>query len=136
MRLVLLVALLGVSDGAVLTLHVKAGPDGNTFGDCPFAHALRIALEHKDLDYSLEPHAPDSKPGWLVANHGGAMPCLQDDEQVVTDSSSIADYLEKVPIIADATGFNHSNAGELLSGRDGTLACNWVVCALLQELRR
>ena len=38
------------------TLHVKAGPDGIRNGDCPFAHALRIALDHKDVEYRLEPH--------------------------------------------------------------------------------
>ena len=68
--------------GAVLTLHVKAGPDGRAFGDCPFAHALRMAIEHKGLEYTLAPHAPDAKPDWLVDGYGGKMPCLVDGDSV------------------------------------------------------
>ena len=80
--------------GAVVNLHVKAGPDG-AFGDCPFAHATRMALEHKGIEYNLMPHKPDAKPDWLVADYGGAMPCLEHDDKIVTESAVIADYIDE-----------------------------------------
>ncbi|KAL1495927.1 hypothetical protein AB1Y20_014569 [Prymnesium parvum] len=91
----MLAVLAQMASASLLTLHVKAGPDGRAVGDCPFAHALRIALEHKELEYRLAPHAPHEKPEWLVADYGGAMPCLQDGEAVVTESSTIMDHLEE-----------------------------------------
>ena len=51
-----------------LTLHCKAGPDGTSYGACPFAHAIRLCLESKSLSYKLEPHGPDNKPVWLLDN--------------------------------------------------------------------
>lgn len=59
------------------TLHVKAGPDGICNGDCPFAHALRLVMEHKGVDYSLAPHGPEGKPEWLLQEYGGNMPLLE-----------------------------------------------------------
>lgn len=84
-----------LASSAVLTLHVKAGPDGRAYGDCPFAHAVRMALEYKELEYNLAPHAPNAKPEWLMKDYGGAMPCLEDGSTKVTDSSAICTYLEK-----------------------------------------
>jgi hypothetical protein len=81
-RLPTLLLLPFLARGAALTLHVKAGPDGRANGDCPFAHALRMAIEHKGLEYTLAPHAPDAKPNWLVREHGGSMPCLVDGDSV------------------------------------------------------
>lgn len=72
-----------------LVLHCKAGPDGQSYGDCPFAHAVRLALEVKDLEYSLAPHGPNNKPDWLVANHGGSMPALE----IIGDNDSQTDVL-------------------------------------------
>ena len=74
---------------------MKAGPDGKAFGDCPFAHATRMALEHKGVAYELMPHGPDNKPDWLLADYGGAMPCLEDGKKIVTESSVIADYIDE-----------------------------------------
>ena len=72
----LIFLLLSATDA--LQLHVKAGPDGKSNGDCPFAHAIRIALDAKQLAVDVVPHAPDAKPDWLVNDHGGKMPCLRD----------------------------------------------------------
>jgi RNA polymerase-associated protein len=77
-----------------LTLHVKAGPDGQSIGDCPFAHAVRIVAGAKGLGMNIEPHAPGDKPSWLIENHEGKMPALVDQLTVITESRTIADYLE------------------------------------------
>jgi len=79
-----------------LTLHVKAGPDGRTAGDCPFAHALQLMLRTKGVAFELVPHAPDKKPEWLVAEYDGKMPCLvrEADGAVVTESRTIASWIE------------------------------------------
>jgi glutathione S-transferase len=103
-----LLALLAVADAVQLRLHAKAGPDGQSFGDCPFAHAVRMVMEHKGVSYSLLNHGPEAKPAWLIENYGGSMPALEvgevrngcmplgfDAEQVVTESGKIADYLEE-----------------------------------------
>ena len=78
-----------------LQLHVKAGPDGKSVGDCPFAHAIRICCAVKKLNIKVLPHSPSDKPAWLVEEHGGKMPCLvADDGEVVTESRDIAKWLE------------------------------------------
>jgi len=79
-----------------LTLHVKAGPDGRTAGDCPFAHALQLMLTTKGVPFELAPHAPDAKPEWLVTDHEGKMPCLvrEADGVVVTESRTIASWID------------------------------------------
>ena len=60
-----------------MSLYLKAGPDGGV-GDCPFAHTVRLVLHVKGLDCELQPCAPEQKPGWLVADFEGKMPCLDD----------------------------------------------------------
>ena len=77
-----------------LVLHVKAGPDAVSIGDCPFAHALRIVLNTKGLPVDVQPHGPNNKPTWLVNDYGGKMPALEDNGMVFTESRLIADYLE------------------------------------------
>ena len=82
-----------------LALHCKAGPDGASYGDCPFAHGVRLCLEAKSLAYQLEPHGPNNKPTWLVEEHGGKMPALEigagAERQVVTESRAIADEIDR-----------------------------------------
>ena len=80
---------------AALQLHVKAGPDGASVGDCPFAHALRICCAEKKLSVDVRPHSPVGKPQWLVDDHGGRMPALVSAAgEVVTESRVIAEWLE------------------------------------------
>ena len=98
MRLLLAAAVIAslVHGAEGLQLHVKAGPDGRSVGDCPFAHAIQIVCAVKKLKRSrCCPHSPTNKPQWLVEEHGGKMPCLVDNGQVVTESRVIADYLEQ-----------------------------------------
>ena len=97
MRLLLAAAVIAslVHGAEGLQLHVKAGPDGRSVGDCPFAHAIQIVCAVKKLEVQVLPHSPTNKPQWLVEEHGGKMPCLVDNGQVVTESRVIADYLEQ-----------------------------------------
>ena len=60
-----------------MTLYVKAGPDGKSLGDCPFAHYVRMVLEVKGLEYELKPSVQDTKPSWLIEYYDGKMPALR-----------------------------------------------------------
>ncbi len=92
--LIAVVWLCAPASAAALQLHLKAGPDGRSVGDCPFAHAVRLALAHKSLDVELIPHAPDAKPRWLLDEHGGAMPALVHEAGAVVDSRAIVGWIE------------------------------------------
>ena len=77
-----------------MTLNVKAGPDGTTVGDCPFAHYVRMVLHEKQLDYELCPCTPDKKPLWLIETYGGSMPALRHRRECYVESDIIAQYLD------------------------------------------
>lgn len=77
-----------------MTLYVKAGPDGTSLGDCPFAHYVRMVLETKGLDYELKPCVQDTKPGWLKEFYDGKMPALRHRKECYVESDTIAAYLE------------------------------------------
>lgn len=91
---------LTMQEAPPLTLHCKAGPDQTSYGDCPFAHAVRLCLETKSLSYNLEPHGPDNKPAWLLEGYGGKMPALEigsgADRRVVTESRTIAEEIDRL----------------------------------------
>ena len=77
-----------------MTLYLKAGPDGTSVGDCPFAHFVRLVLEEKGLDYTVQPCTAETKPNWLVEHYQGKMPALRHRKECYTESGVIADYLE------------------------------------------
>ena len=77
-----------------MTLYVKAGPDGTSLGDCPFAHYVRLVLETKNLDYELIPAVPETKPSWLVEYYDGKMPALRHRKECYVESDTIAAYLD------------------------------------------
>ena len=84
--------------GTDVSLYIKAGPDGESIGDCPFAHGVRILLEAKGIPCDIVPRGPDNKPDWLLDSNGGKMPALRVDGEVVQESRSIADWVEaRVP---------------------------------------
>jgi len=78
-----------------MELYIKAGPDGESVGDCPFAHYVRAVLETKGLQYKVYPCTKETKPAWLLDDHQGKMPCLRDGSEIITESSVIVDYLEE-----------------------------------------
>jgi glutathione S-transferase len=77
-----------------MTLYLKAGPDGTSTGDCPFAHFVRMVLEEKGLEYDLKPSVQDTKPAWLVEFYEGKMPALRHKKECYVDSDVIAEYLD------------------------------------------
>jgi glutathione S-transferase len=77
-----------------MTLYLKAGPDGRSVGDCPFAHFVRLVLETKGLEYDVQPATQETKPKWLVEYYEGKMPALRHRKECYVDSNVIVDYLE------------------------------------------
>lgn len=77
-----------------MSLYLKAGPDGKSVGDCPFAHFVRIVLEEKGLEYELIPSIQETKPSWLIEHYDGKMPALRHRKECYVDSSVIAEYLD------------------------------------------
>lgn len=76
-----------------MELLVKAGADGSSIGDCPFAQFVRIVLEIKGIEYTVSPHSKDTKPRWLLDGYDGKMPCLVHDGEAYTESDNIANYI-------------------------------------------
>ena len=77
-----------------MTLYLKAGPDGTSVGDCPFAHFVRMVLEEKGLEYDLKPCTKDTKPSWLVDFYEGKMPALRHRRECYVESDVIAEYID------------------------------------------
>lgn len=77
-----------------MILYVKAGPDGTSCGDCPFAHYVRMVLEEKGLEYALQPSTQETKPAWLIEYYEGKMPALRHRKECYVESDVIAEYLE------------------------------------------
>jgi len=77
-----------------MELYIKPGPDGNSVGDCPFAHYVRAVIHTKKLDCKVFPCCAESKPTWLLEKHQGKMPCLRDGNDEIVESSMIVAYLE------------------------------------------
>eukprot|EP00540_Astrosyne_radiata_P004296 CAMPEP_0116834720 /NCGR_PEP_ID=MMETSP0418-20121206/7143_1 /TAXON_ID=1158023 /ORGANISM="Astrosyne radiata, Strain 13vi08-1A" /LENGTH=281 /DNA_ID=CAMNT_0004464301 /DNA_START=78 /DNA_END=923 /DNA_ORIENTATION=+ len=77
-----------------MILYTKAGPDGESLGDCPFSHYIQMVLREKDLEYEVEPCTQSTKPRWLIDFYGGKMPALQHKDECYTESDVIAQYLD------------------------------------------
>jgi len=77
-----------------MELYIKAGPDGESEGDCPFAHFVRAVMAYKGVQCKVIPCTQQTKPGWLVSDHHGKMPCLKNDQDIITESNAIAKYLD------------------------------------------
>jgi len=75
-------------------LFVKAGPSGDDVGDCPFAHAVRMVLAAKGVEYITTPCTPETKPQWLVEGYGGALPLLLHDDEATTESKVLTRYVD------------------------------------------
>lgn len=77
-----------------MTLYAKAGPDGKSMGDCPFAHFVQMVLQEKGLEYDLAPSTQETKPNWLIEHYEGKMPALRHRKECYVESDVIADYLD------------------------------------------
>jgi glutathione S-transferase len=83
-----------VSSEGGKTLYIKAGPDGTSVGDCPFAHFVRMVLHEKNLEYDVQPCTQETKPAWLIEHYEGKMPALRHRKECYTESEVIAQYLD------------------------------------------
>jgi len=77
-----------------ISLYIKAGPDGISPGDCPFAHYVRMVLEEKKLPYDLHSCTMKTKPTWLIDDHRGSMPALRYDTECYVESEAICQRLD------------------------------------------
>jgi glutathione S-transferase len=77
-----------------MTLYLKAAADGTLVGDCPFAHAVRMVLNEKGLEYELRPSTQETKPRWLIEHYEGKMPALRHRKECYVESEVICQYLE------------------------------------------
>ena len=76
-----------------MEIFVKAGPEGNDIGDCPFAQYDRMVMFAKDLSFTTTPCTAESKPSWLIDSYEGKMPCLLHDGEARVESNDIALYI-------------------------------------------
>ena len=102
-----------------MTLYVKAGPDGKSLGDCPFAHFVRMVLEAKGLEYELKPSIQDTKPSWLIEYYDGKMPALRHRKECYVESDTIAAYLEFFFPKPELTPNSDSDADAAAAAVDG-----------------
>jgi glutathione S-transferase len=64
----------------------------------PFVRKVRVALAEKSIPYTLEPQMPGaalSSPEYQKMSPLGKIPCLQDGDFALPDSSCIIAYLER-----------------------------------------
>ena len=73
----------------LLCVRFAAAPDGVSVGDCPFAHAVRMALFAKGKKYEIRPCTQEAKPKWLVEHYEGKMPALKHESDCYVDSHRI-----------------------------------------------
>jgi glutathione S-transferase len=102
-----------------MTLYVKAGPDGTSLGDCPFAHYVRMVLEVKGLEYELKPSVQDTKPSWLIEYYEGKMPALRHRKECYVESDTIAAYLDFFFPQPELTPSNTNDANAAAAAVDG-----------------
>ena len=62
----------------------------------PFVRKVRVALAEKNIPYELKPQVPFGQPPeYLKISPLGKIPCLQDGDYTLPDSSCIIAYLER-----------------------------------------
>ncbi|MEW5307637.1 MAG: hypothetical protein WDW36_010016 [Sanguina aurantia] len=75
---------------------VKGDGSQQSLGDCPFTHRVLLALEMKQLPYSMRYIDVDNKPAWLQEQFGGKVPLIKFDDGggYLPDSDAIVKELE------------------------------------------
>jgi len=62
----------------------------------PFVRKVRVALAEKNIPYELKPQVPFGQPPeYMQISPLGKIPCLQDGDYTLPDSSCIIAYLER-----------------------------------------
>ena len=102
-----------------MTLYIKAGPDGTSPGDCPFAHYVRMVLGEKNLEYTITPATQETKPDWLIDHYGGSMPALRHRKECYVESDVIAQYLDFFFIEPKLSPYNKKQTTEASESIEG-----------------
>ena len=102
-----------------MTLYVKAGPDGTSLGDCPFAHFVRMVLDVKGLEYDLQPCIQSTKPSWLIEYYEGKMPALRHRKECYVESDTIAAYIDFFFPQPELTPSNPNDTDDAIAAVDG-----------------
>ncbi len=83
------------SEGAVLL--VKAGPNGNEMGDCPFSQKANMALRARGVPFSVAYVNLKEKPDWFLdLNPDGTTPTYVNGTEVLTSSDDIVELADEV----------------------------------------
>lgn len=106
-----------------MLLYLKAGPDGTSVGDCPFAHYIRIVLHEKSLPYEVIPTTSETKPDWLIDHYGGALPALRHRKECYVESDVIAQYLDFFFIEPKLSPYSNSDVQKANEALDGFFPC-------------
>jgi glutathione S-transferase len=102
-----------------MMLYLKAGPDGTSVGDCPFAQYIRMVLHEKSLPYEVIPTTSETKPDWLIEHYGGSLPALRHRKECYVESDVIAQYLDFFfiePKLSPYSKIDMENANEAING--------------------
>jgi glutathione S-transferase len=102
-----------------MTLYIKAGPDGKSVGDCPFAHYAQMVLHEKGLPFTVIPSIQETKPDWLIDFYGGSMPALRHRKECYVDSDVIAQYLDFFFIEPKLSEYSKAVMSEASDSTDG-----------------
>jgi glutathione S-transferase len=102
-----------------MTLYIKAGPDGKSPGDCPFAHYVQMVLNEKNLEYTITPATEETKPDWLLDHYGGSMPALRHRKECYVESDVIAQYLDFFFADPQLSPYKKQEMGEASESVDG-----------------
>lgn len=63
----------------------------------PYCRKVRLALAEKKLSFSLVLERPwERREGFMILNPAGEVPVLVEDNNIVSDSTAICEYLEEV----------------------------------------
>lgn len=85
-------------------LCAKAGPDGNSLGDCPFTWKANLALRFKDSDFQTFHIDLSNKPQWFLdLTEAGSTPVFVDPTHTIEDSEQIIDHADKIGHNKDLT---------------------------------
>lgn len=102
-----------------MTLYIKAGPDGTSPGDCPFAHYVRMVLGEKNLEYTVTPATQETKPDWLIDHYGGSMPALRHRKECYVESDVIAQYLDFFFVDPKLSSYSKKEMADATDSIDG-----------------
>lgn len=92
-------------------LCAKAGPDGNSLGDCPFTWKANLALRFKENDFKTFYIDLSDKPQWFLdLTESGSTPVFVDGSSAIGDSDEIVEYADEIGPKKDITLIREDDA--------------------------